>query len=134
MRFEGIAAADLDRRGFTPYEFETEDGVPVRLHDMSFLGFDHQAHPPTLTLRFVYDDPHWTPPEARATPVAVFRFDDVHVRQWEDEQQPVDETRGQVTNLGFHGPSRLFSLETGATTLTFSAERLAVHLESAAGS
>ncbi len=132
VEYSGIAASSLEGLHFTPYEFQTDGGVWVRLHDMQFVGFDYQVQPPTLNMRFVYDDPGWTPPEARATPVAVFRFSDVQVWQWEDDydlfESPVD-ARGQVSYLDYYGPTNVFSLGTLNTTLLFSASRLAVHLE-----
>lgn len=77
VEYAGISASSLKRPDFTPYEFQTDRGVWVRLHDMQFVGFDFDVRPHTLTMRFVYDDPAWTPPEAHATPLAVFRFKDV---------------------------------------------------------
>jgi hypothetical protein len=132
--YQGIARSSLERSDFTPYEFETDGGVPVRLHDMQLVGFDYQVQPPALTMRFVYDDPEWTPTEALATPVVVFRFSDVHVRQWEDDdlaQTPADE-RGRVYDLGYDAPDNAFSLLTRTTRLFFSASRLEVVLEPAA--
>ena len=116
------------------HEFHTTDGVPVRLHDMSFDSLDYRVSPPGLTLRFRYDDPVWTPPEAAATPVAVFSFTGVQVWQWEDDHDLFDvpaAARGQVSNFEWHAPSRTFSLDTINTALLFSAARLAVHLEAA---
>jgi hypothetical protein len=132
VEYAGIATSSLERHGFTPYEFQTDGGVWVRLHDMQIVGFDYRVQPPTLTMRFVYDDPESTPPEARSTPVAVFRFSDVQVWQWEDDydlaETPVD-VRGQVSYLDYYGPTNVFSLGTVNTTLLFSTSRLAVHLE-----
>jgi hypothetical protein len=129
VEYVGIAPSDLKRPDFTPYEFQTDGGVWVRLHDMQFVGFDYGVQPPTLTMRFVYD---WTPPEARTTPVAVFQFNGVQVWQWEDEydvlETPLD-VRGQVSYLDYHFPTNVFSLGTANTSLLFSARRLAVHLE-----
>ncbi|RHA37745.1 hypothetical protein D1825_16010 [Cellulomonas rhizosphaerae] len=120
------------RRDFTLYEFQTEAGMWVRLHDMRFIGFDYQVQIPTLTLRFVYDDPQWTPPEARATPVAVLSFREVLVHAWEDDDDllgtPI-EVRGQVGALDYLSSSNEFSLNTVNTRLRFSARSLEVHLE-----
>ena len=132
VEFSGIARSYLDRPDFTPYEFQTDAGVWVRLHDMQFLGFEFQVRPSTLTMRFVYDDIAWTPPEARPTPVAVLRFSDVQVWQWEDDVDLLEtstEMRGEVRDLGFHAPTNVFSLETPTTTLLFSAGRLTVELQ-----
>ncbi|MGY2130526.1 hypothetical protein [Blastococcus sp. SYSU DS0617] len=127
-----MARSSLDRPDFTPYEFQTEGGVWIRLHEMQFVGFDYQVRPPTLTIRFVYDEPEWTPAEAEATPVAVFRFSDVQVWQWEDEydlfETPVD-VRGQVRQLDYYPPTNTFSFCTLNTSLLFSAARLSVGLE-----
>lgn len=132
MEYGGIATSSLERPDFTPYEFETDGGVWVRLHDMRFVGFDYLAQPPTLTMRFVYDDPEWTPPGARTTPVAVFEFSGVQVWQWEDDhdlfETPAD-VRGQVSRLDYYAPTNVFSLGTLNTALLFSGSRLAVHLE-----
>jgi hypothetical protein len=99
---------------------------------MRFLGFDYQVQPPTLTMRFIYDDPQWSPPEARAPPVVVLRFSDVQVWQWEDDydlfESPVAE-RGQVRALDYYAPTNVFSLLTLNTRLLFSARRLMVELQ-----
>ncbi len=92
VELTGIAEDSRARPDFGLYEFQTDDGVWVRLHDMRFLGFDYIVQPATLTMRFLYDDPKWTPPEASATPVAVFQFTDVLVWQWEDDYAPRFET------------------------------------------
>jgi hypothetical protein len=79
---------------------------------MRFLGFDYQVQPSTLTLRFLYDDPQWMPPEAEETPVAVFRFTGVQVWQWEDDfdlSATPQEHRGQVSDLGYYEPTNVSS-------------------------
>jgi hypothetical protein len=132
VEFSGIAAASLERSDFSPYEFQTDSGVWVRLHDMRFMGLDYRVLPSTLTLRFVYDDPEWTPPDAMETPVAVFRFSGVQVWQWEDDfdlSETPQEHRGQVSDLGYYAPTNVFSLLTLNSSLLFSASRLAVELE-----
>ncbi len=100
---------------------------------MRFLGFDFVVQPATLTMRFVYDDPKWTPLEASATPVAVFQFTDVLVWQWEDDHALMFETpqegRSQISDFGYYAPTNVFSLETLSTRLLFSAGRLVVRLE-----
>jgi len=117
-----------------PYEFWTEDDVPVRLHDMAFLGVSYAVDVPSLTLRFAYEEPRWTPPEARATPIAIFRFDGVRIWGWEDDRDVVRdpaELRRQVGSFDFHEDVNCFSLGTSTTTLTFSADLLEVTLEPA---
>ncbi len=133
VEFAGIATDSRERPDFGLYEFQTDDGVWVRLHDMRFLGFDFVVQPRTLTMRFVYDDSKWTPLEAFATPVAVFQFTDVLVWQWEDDYALMFETpqegRGQISDFGYYAPTNVFSLETLSTRLLFSAGRLVVRLE-----
>lgn len=137
VEYSGIASGGPGEQPvFTLYEFQTAGGVWVRLHDMQFLGFDYRVQPATLTMRFVYDDPEWTPPDARETPVAVFTFGAVQVWQWENDHDVVEtpvEARGQVNHLEPHEPTNVFSLGTMNTTLLFSAARLDVHLEPLAG-
>ena len=88
--------------------------------------------PPALTRRFIYDDPQWSPPEARATPV-VLRFSGVRIWQWEDDydlfESPVDK-RGQVRALDHYALTNVFSLLTLNMCLLFSASRLMVELQS----
>jgi hypothetical protein len=89
--------------------------------------------PPALTRRFIYDDPQWSPPEARAIPVVVLRFSGVRIWQWEDDydlfESPVDK-RGQVRALDHYAPTNVFSLLTLNMCLLFSASRLMVELQS----
>jgi hypothetical protein len=133
VEFSGIAEDSVGRPDFGLYEFQTDGGVWVRLHEMRFLGFDYVVQPATLTVRFVYDDPKWTPQEASATPVAVFQFTDVLVWQWEDDYalrfETPQEERGQINDFGYYAPTNVFSLETLSTRLLFSAGRLVVRLE-----
>ncbi len=133
VEFAGIATSSLERPDFGPYEFQTDDGVWIRLHEMRCLGFDYVVQAATLTVRFVHADPQRTPAEALAAPVAVFHFTDVLVWQWEDDhavmlEAPVEE-RGQVSDFGFYAPTNVFCLETLSTRLLFSAGRLVVRLE-----
>ena len=117
--------------GIGLYEFWTDTGVPVRLHDMNFEGLDYRNDPrPTLVLRFRYDEPEWTPPEAIATPVVEMAFDDVRIRCWEDDTQALaglDIPFGQVSTFDYDGRSE-FDLQTYSMGLTFSAQRVRVRL------
>jgi hypothetical protein len=105
---------------------------------MQFLGFDYQVNPPTLTMRFIYDGhPEWTPPEARATPVAAFSFSGVQVWEWENDFdlfEIPEEVSGQVGDLAYYPPTNVFELSTVNTSLIFSAARLTVGLEPPKGS
>jgi hypothetical protein len=132
VEFSGIARASLERPDFSPYEFETESGIWIRLHDMRLLSFDYQVRLSTLTMRFSYDGPHLTPPEAMGTPVAVFRFSGVQVWQWEDDVDLLETPpghRGQVSGFEYHRPTNVFSLDTLDSRLLFSASHLAVLAE-----
>lgn len=134
VTFSGVDASDLGSPQFRPYEFRTDSGVEVRLHDMDLLGFDYGVHAATLTLRFAYTDPAWTPAEAVATPVAVFRFTGVTVWRWEDEPDLAGTppaARGEVLDVDHVPTARVFAVTTAATRLTFSADHLAVHMEPA---
>lgn len=127
----GIEQGDADPSAFYPYEFKTERGVWVRLHDMRYLGFEYEARSRALTLRFLYDDPAWTPADALSTPLARFQFEGVKVRQWEDgmcePEWPVG-ARGQVSDLMLEPGGDRFFLDTYDTWLVFSARRLQVDL------
>jgi hypothetical protein len=133
VEFTGIATGSFESDDFTPYEFQTDNGTWVRLHDMSFLGFAYAAQPSTLIIRFVYDDRQWTPPQAIPTPVAVFQFSEVRVAEWADDDEGLLQTpleaRGEVRSFDYQQSTRWFSLLTSTTTLRFTAVRLAVHLE-----
>lgn len=62
----------------TPYEFLTNQGVRVYLHDTDHLGFERPSAT-DLTFYFAFD-PEWTPKTARATPVVALAFADVQYR------------------------------------------------------
>lgn len=131
VEFVGIADESLARPDFTPYEFRTDAGVWVRLHDMRFLGLEYEALPRVLTLRFIYDDPAWTPPEAEATPLASFRFEDVLILRWEDHastRETPAEHRGQVGDLELDVATTVFSLDVTDMRLAFEARRMEVRL------
>lgn len=131
VEFVGIADESLARPDFTPYEFQTEAGVWVRLHDMRFLGLEYDALPRTLTLRFLYDDPAWTPPGAESTPLAVLRFEDVLIRRWEDHvstRETPAEHRGQVGDLELDAHSATFLLDVTDGRLAFEARLMQVRL------
>ena len=126
--FAGFAPGSAE----DPYEFDTVDGVRVRLHDMAFVGFEYGVRPPTLVLRFRYDDPARTPAEGVASPVAVLTFTGVLVWQWEDEHdlyELPDGDRTTVRSLDWYAPTNTFALQTMGTRLLFTADRLTVQLE-----
>lgn len=114
------------------YEFKTDLGVPVRLHDATFLGFDFRVGAresgavQSLTTRFVYDDPEWTPPEAIAAPFIEFRFDDVHITHWEESPDLEEYANDQVSGFDYHEQDDSFDLQTYTMRLVFVAKRVAV--------
>ena len=133
-QFEGVTLADVRADGTGLYELTTRDGVPVRLHDMSYLDLTYRPGPAALlTLRFRYDDPASTPEAAAATPVAVLSFSKVVVVQHEDEEAPLGTPTsafGQVVDFSYGPGDGTFILQTFNTYLIFRAERFALSLES----
>jgi hypothetical protein len=133
-RFAGVA--DDEDRGINPrgglYEFLTAAGAHVYLHDTDFRRLAYQpGRPPVLELEFVYD-PKWTPPELAGTPVVVFRFEDVRLVEWCEDQEGhdcvsthPDAPLGQVSGFDWDG-SDLFTLDTFTMLLTFRAPRAEV--------
>ena len=94
-RFVGVELDEVRAANTGLYEVTTTAGVPVRLHDMSLTRLAHDAAARTLVMEFLYDDPDWTPPEAEATPVAVFTFDDVEIVEQRDEPAEAADSGGQ---------------------------------------
>lgn len=115
-----------------PYEFRTEEGAHVYLHDTDFRRLTYApGRPSTLELEFVYD-PVWTPPELSKTPVVVFRFEDVRLVEWHEDQEGHDcvaahpeAPPGQVELFDWDGTD-LFTLRTFTLRLVFHAPRAAV--------
>ncbi|MEU4836257.1 hypothetical protein [Streptosporangium sp. NPDC023615] len=132
--FAGVTK-DKDR-GITSrgglYEFWTEEDAHVYLHDTDFRRLTYEpGRPSTLELEFVYD-PQWTPPELSKTPVVVFRFEDVRLVEWHEDQEghdrvtaDPDASPGQVGQFDWDGTDR-FTLDTFTLRLVFHAPRAAV--------
>ncbi|WP_440072314.1 hypothetical protein [Streptosporangium sp. OZ121] len=132
--FAGVTK-DKDR-GITSkgglYEFRTEEGALVHLHDTDFRRLTYEpGRPPTLELEFVHD-PQWTPPELSETPVVVFRFEDVRLVEWHEDQEGQDRVNanpdappGQVGQFDWDGTD-MFTLDTFTLRLVFHAPRAAV--------
>ncbi len=133
-RFVGVTLDEVRAAGTGLYELTTTTGVPVRLHDMSLTRLAHDAAARTLVMEFLYDDPQWTPPEAVATPLAVFSFDDVEVFEQEDEtaapDTPPDEL-GLVQGFDFDEWSGVFALSAYTTYWAFTASVVTLRLRSA---
>lgn len=127
MEFVGVAPGESELVAF-PYEFRTATGVMVRLHDMQLLELAYLAARAELTVRFVYDDPVHTPPEAVGTPVAVFRFEDAVVQQWEDLDDPGPDPN-RVVQAVYSERTNLVQLVTGRTNLVVAARRMSVSME-----
>ena len=103
-RFVGVTLDEVRAAGSGLYEVTTTEGVPVRLHDMSLTRLVHDEVKRTLVMEFLYDAQQWTPPEAAATPLAVYSFEDVVVLEQEDEPvEPDDppEALGQVSFFNY---------------------------------
>ncbi|MCG5219486.1 hypothetical protein [Streptosporangium sp. KLBMP 9127] len=137
MSVTEFAGVTMDKdRGVTSmgglYEFWTEDGAHVYLHDTDFRRLTYQpGRPPVLELEFVYA-PLWTPPELAKTPVVAFRFEDVRLVEWREDQEGhdcviahPDAPPGQVELLDWDGAD-LFTLYTFTLYLAFHAPRAEV--------
>ncbi|MBB2912591.1 hypothetical protein FHS43_003874 [Streptosporangium becharense] len=123
-------------RGVTPrtglYEFWTDEGAHVYLHDTDFSYLTYQpGRPPMLELEFVHD-PWWAPPELATMPVVVFRFEDVRIIEWCENQEGhdcvtarPDAPPGQVDCFDWDG-NDLPVLDIFTLRLTFRASRVAV--------
>ena len=114
------------------YEFKTQAGVPIRLHDTSFVGVEFRPGAcPVLVTKFLYSDPRWTPEGARATPLIAISFDDVQVSNWEQEPRADDEPAeaiGQVNNFDYYEQLDAFDLQTYTLRLEFTAKRVEITL------
>ncbi|MFI7135857.1 hypothetical protein ACIBQ1_60145 [Nonomuraea sp. NPDC050153] len=132
--FAGVAK-DKDR-GITSkgglYEFWTDEGAHIYLHDTDFRRLTYEpGRPPTLELEFLYE-PQWAPPELSKTPVVVFRFEDVRLVEWHEDQEGhdcvnanPDAPPGQVGQFDWDGTD-LFTLDTFILRLLFHARRAEV--------
>jgi hypothetical protein len=129
--FEGVSADA--RHGVEepvgPYEFWTDDGVHVFLHDAQFAGMlvgaDH-------ALRFWFRfDPECVPSGAEATPVVELAFEGVHLTGIDPE--PIDDEVvaygdvGQVLAFSWDG-AVTFDLQTMTLRVTFIALRMRARL------
>ncbi|MGS2640881.1 hypothetical protein [Streptosporangium sp. LJ11] len=114
------------------YEFWTEEGAHVYLHDTDFSRLTYEpGRSPTLELEFVHDL-RWTPPELSKTPVVVFRFEAVRLVEWHEDQEGQDRVNadpdappGQVGQFDWDGTD-MFTLDTFTLRLVFHAPRAAV--------
>lgn len=90
------------------------------------------ASPPSLVLRFLYDDPAFTPQAAVDRPVAVFTFANAVVLRHEDEpaepDTPADALR-QVEGFDDHEATATFAFSSLTTHVVFTAATLTLTLE-----
>ncbi|QFY05457.1 hypothetical protein GBF35_01065 [Nonomuraea phyllanthi] len=133
---EFVGVTKDKKRGVTSkgglYEFWTEDLAHIYLHDTDFRRLTYQpARPPVLELEFVCD-PEWAPPEQSNAPVVAFRFEDVRLVEWREDQEGhdcvtahPDAPPGQVEFFDWDGVD-LFTLNTFTLCLTFRASRAEV--------
>ena len=132
-RFVGVSAAPGEGigEGVGPYEFFTDRGVRVFLHDTDYLGL-RQTAAAELRLYFGFD-PEWTPAELKDTSVVMLVFTDVDYRP-----HPLTAQRGSWAD----GPDRFvysfdwdgsngFALDTSEIKLAFTAAQMTVELLSA---
>ncbi|WP_433512479.1 hypothetical protein ACQP2T_53550 [Nonomuraea sp. CA-143628] len=114
------------------YEFWTENSAHIYLHDTGFRRLTYQSgRPPVLELEFVYH-PQWTAPELSNTPVVIFRFEDVRLVEWREDQEghncvtaDLNAPPGQVELFDWDGAD-LFTLRTFTLHLAFQAPRAEV--------
>jgi hypothetical protein len=101
-----------------PYEFDTEQGAHIYLHDTELTRLGYEVGPPSvLELHFVYDP-------AR-TPIVVLRFEGVHILEWRHTPAPPEAPLGQVSTFDWYGADE-FMLDTMSVRLEFHARRMHV--------
>jgi hypothetical protein len=113
--------------GVGPYEFFTDKGARVYLHDADLLEVTWRPDA-SLRFRFAYD-PDWTPAEATDTPVIELSFQHVQVLRWETEMQATEQidSRGQVRDFAWNGFDG-FAMASYTLGLDFTAARMVVFL------
>ncbi|RJK92979.1 hypothetical protein [Vallicoccus soli] len=138
ISLRGVSLEEVRAGGTGLYELTTTSGVPVRLHDMAFKCMTYEpTAPPSMVLRFLYDDPAWTPREAVATPVAEFRFFDVIVLSHADEAAAPDTppvTLRHVACFECDDSNGTFALSTSTMHLLFTAAEIEVRMQPLSGS
>lgn len=116
------------REGVGPYEFVTDAGVHVYLHDADFLGL---VWLPNATARFYFVyDPETAPLFAvKETPVIELTFSQAQVLFWETDSDALRDTEwhGQVSVFAWDGGDG-FDLTTYTLHLSFTAARMEARL------
>ena len=123
--FQGVAEDSSPAITPTPqgaglYEFWTESGKHVWLHDMDFRGFAYAAAP-TPKLRITFDWGDTPVPESYAGPTVEFIFEDVRIIEWDDELSDDEDRRHSGQVAAFDYSNGVFTLTTFTLSLTFSA-------------
>lgn len=133
-RFIGVSdmPGEAMTTGVGPYEFSTDQGVPIYLHDTDYLGLE-QPSASGLRLYFSFH-PRWTPEAARETPVVELDFTDVQYRPHPLRHRAgrdADEPARFVYGFDWDGMNA-FALDTSEIKLAFTASHLTVRLLSSA--
>ncbi len=133
-QFKGVSLVGVRAGGTGLYELTTMSGVPVRPHDMSLVEILHVPARRELVMKFCYDDPEWTPEEARETPLAIFAFDGVEILERQDEPAEPgtkQDVLGQVRGFDYHEPTGIFALSAYTMYWVFTARSLTLTLQAA---
>jgi hypothetical protein len=129
-QFDGVttAAGRGVQKGVGPYEFFTDTGAHVYLHDADLLDVTWNPDA-SLRFRFAYD-PDWTPEEAKDTPVIELTFQQVQILRWDTDMQAAtgggDYLR-QVRDFAWDGFDG-FAMASYTVNLDFTAARMNVVL------
>ncbi|GAA3087720.1 hypothetical protein JOF29_008155 [Kribbella aluminosa] len=116
---------DLASGGTGLFEFWTDQGVPVYLHDMDLSSAEVRPVDRVLVLQFEYTERPWTPAAAAPTPVVVMRFEGVTIRGWNQEAAAPVHALGQVEDFEYDG-EEAFKLTTCSAIMEFTAARLTI--------
>ena len=122
------------------YEFTTDDGLVVNLHDGFFEGFRYEVGaPPTVLFTFVFgeaaiDSQDQASPAAVSNARITLRFDDAYVLSWESFQEmPHYRGDGTVPHGEVHEfyryVGRCFGLQTIDDEIYVEATRVSVAIE-----
>ena len=114
-----------------PYEFDDGTGEHIPVHLMDVVGVEYRPDLPRLTVRFSYGAP-MTATEGPRPPFAVFDFDGVRIRSWEDDvdaHEVPEDSLGQVESFDWRASTGTFDLQAINTRVVFSARRITVRVE-----
>ncbi|MCE1177863.1 MAG: hypothetical protein LWW86_02345 [Micrococcales bacterium] len=114
--------------GVGPYEFWTDDQVPITLHDTEFLGLVETSDCLRLFFNF---DPEWVPADALETPIVALGFESARVVTSGERSAGGSAQPGWVYSFEWDGGDE-FELHTETLALVFTAAEMRVHLLPAA--